>query len=148
MAFSGNAGGWFGRAAIRRRQKLDPLRFDSTFHLEADEHGGRVIAPFFHITPRQAREAVASMKGFLTMFRVVRGPLRLLVLQILEAMGKEEAFAGMFVTKRDNPKCAEVNEHLDGLMKGAVETGRELIAAYLTYQEKGTPLPQRFDRAF
>lgn len=88
------------------------------------------------------------MKGFLTMFRVVRGPLRLLVLQILKAMGKEEAFVGMFVTKRDNPKCAEVNEHLDGLMKDAVETGRELIAAYLTYQEKGTPLPQRFDRDF
>lgn len=133
---------------LMRQQHLDPMCYDTTASLHADDHGGCVVAPFFHIRSGQAKEAVASMKGFLTMFRTVRGPARWAVIQILKAMGKGEAFAGMFVTKKNNPKCIETNRHLEELLLGAVDTGRELITAYLDYEENGTPLPERFGRTF
>ena len=133
---------------LMRQQHLDPLQYDTTASLHADAHGGCVIAPFFHIRPEQATEAVASMKWFLTMFRTVKGTARWMILRILEALGKYEAFAGMFVTKKDNPKCITCNRILEEKLTAAAETARELINAYLEYEEKGTPLPERFHRNF
>lgn len=130
------------------RQHLDPLKYDTTASLHADAHGGSVIAPFFHIRPEQAEESVASMKRFLTMFRTVRGVGRKAVLYVLDKMGKSEAFAGMFVTKEDNPKCAASNDVLEERLREAVPVARELIRAYLDWEEKGVPLPERFRRNF
>ncbi len=133
---------------LMRQQRLDPLRYDTAASLHADLHGGSVIGPFFHIRAEHARESVASMKKFLTMFRIVHGPARWGILRILDAMGKTEAFAGMFVTKEDNPKCIAAVRHLEELLSDAVETGRELVEAYLEYEASGTPLPERFHRTF
>ncbi len=133
---------------LMRQQGLDPMEYDSVTHLYSDRHVGEVIAPFFHIKPEYAAEAVKSMRGNLTMFRKVRGVARGALLWLFRAIGKYDAFAGMFVTSQDNPKCEESSLVLDGKLKEAIPVARMLIEAYLEYEEKGTPLPKRFDQDY
>ena len=135
-------------AVLMREQGLDPSRTPTADHIGTSRETARVIAPFFSISPRQAREALWTMKVLLPLF-VAPGPgKRALVSGGLGLAGLRESLGGLMIRRQPDPVCQPVCRVLRQRMEEAVPVSCRLIREYTESLLTRAPLDSRFDRTY
>lgn len=130
---------------LMRRDGFDPWKFDSASHLKNSSQWAEVIAPLFGITEKDAYTAVKDMKRYAIFFTTTNPVIRGSVFFLLKASGLSKNIRGMFLNKKDHPKCRESSAVLAEKLEEAVPIGAALIENYLDFYEKGTELASRFE---
>lgn len=109
---------------------LDPLRYDSTSHIEANMRNAGIIAPFFQLDSLKVRDALRYMKKINRFFIAPQKSKRRFIYGILKLAGKYEQLSGMVMSYRPDEQCAESCVRLEQLFDGSVDFAVELIRKF------------------
>lgn len=131
------------------RDGYDPTRHNCTRHLIRDLDTEVAIASMFDgVTEDQID---SSILGFRMSVRALQCPcaLKAKVLDgIFTLTGQKESLAGMLMTGRPHPECAESRLFLEERLNRAVQPAVEQILAYVSVIDKKEPLNSRLNRDF
>ena len=133
---------------LMRRDGFDPWSFDSASHMKNDNRCAAVIAPLLGVSEKDAYTAVKDMKKYAIFFTTTNPVTRSVVFFFLKISGLSKNIRGLFLNKKDHPKCRESSSLLAQKLDEAVPVGAALIENYMDFYENDEKLCERFERTY
>lgn len=133
---------------LMRRDGFDPWIFDSASHLHTSRQSSEVIAPLLGVSEKDAYAAVKGMKGYAGFFKTTNPVTRGVSFFFLKISGLSKNIRGLFLNKKDHPKCKESSLVLAQKLDEAVPLGAALIENYMDFLEGEGQLSDSFERTY
>lgn len=125
---------------LMEMDKLDPVRYNNTSHIEDTMRNAGIIAPFFGLDSIEVRDSLRWMKRVAKLFIAPGKGKRRILNAGLSIAGKQD-LKSMVSSFPKNPQCDEGCQHLMQLYNDSIEVAVRLLTNFFSEED----LSYRFD---